>query len=116
MDEVNNKSRDRGNIALSVVGIIFLIIGAVVGGIPFFEVISALVANDSLGLALMIFVIIIYGGIGMVTSIISIVLNGLAYKRATSQKKFKLIILILSIAVAAMILASFVIWLVAAKA
>lgn len=119
MGEINKEnviveSNKQGK-ALTVAGIIFMIIGAILGGICFFEVINALITNNTLGLALLILVFIIYGSFGLLASVISLVLNVLAYKKSIEKKRSKLVIMILSIIVLMMIITSFIIWVIAAK-
>ena len=111
MENIEKTNKKKGW-ALLISGSLFLLASLFCGGFCLIELISAMVENNSLGLALMILILITYGLVGVASGVISLILNGLSYKKAESLKRTKLMILIASIVALALNLLAFILWII----
>lgn len=103
----------RVNKRLIIPGVIFLILSLGAGILCLSELVDALASGNSLGITLFILVLIIYGGIGLLSSLLSLLFNTLAYRK--TKNKFTILMLILSFVSLLLLLTSFVIWIIAIK-
>jgi hypothetical protein len=98
---------------LVIPGIILLIIGLTSGAVCLLETITTIVGGDDFEIALLILVLIVYGGISIVSSSISLLVNTIAHKKA--KNKFTFILVVLSLIGILLTLASFILWIIGAK-